>query len=166
MSIIKKFSRTNIIWFAVGGFMFYLNSNTENVIPEKEKLPVLTILFRIISGMLLLNVTSIILPETTWNIMFKTSYEAISTYDKYTFGLVSGFMAFSSVIIYYMSSRIKSFYDLSKSIIIFLTLYFVGLLIWGNPFDLYEFPFLLYTITMDALSCITIIYIIGNKKCS
>ena len=151
------------IWLIIGSFIFYLNHSINGIAPKKQKLPVLSCLFQVQAGVLLLNIVNILVPEQTWEIMFNISYSTVSPYDKYTFGMISGFTAFSSIIIYYISNRILFFMNLSKAILIFSFLYFLGFFVWGNFSELYKPLFILYVVLVEILNIVGINYIFKRR---
>lgn len=151
------------IWLIIGSFIFYLNHSINGIAPKKQKLPVLSCLFQVQAGVLLLNIVNILVPEQTWKIMFNISYSTVSPYDKYTFGMISGFTAFSSIIIYYISNRILFFMNLSKAILIFSFLYFLGFFVWGNFSELYKPLFILYVVLVEILNIVGINYIFKRR---
>ncbi len=54
------------IWLIIGSFIFYLNHSINGIAPKKQKLPVLSCLFQVQAGVLLLNIVNILVPEQTW----------------------------------------------------------------------------------------------------
>lgn len=151
------------IWLVVGSFMFYLNHCNDGIVPERKRLPVLTRLFQIQAGILFLNIINILFPEQAWNMMFNIPYATVSAYDKYTFGMINGFIAFSSIIIYYISYRILFFKNLSKAAIVFLFLYHVGFFVWDSSLELYKPVFVAYIVLVAILNLAGINYIFKLK---
>ncbi|MCR4769989.1 MAG: hypothetical protein K5874_07275 [Bacteroidaceae bacterium] len=147
------------IWLVIGSFMFYLNQKIEGIKPERQTFPVLTLVLRILAGVLLLNLFCLFLPQQAWDAMFKVPFSSVSTYDRYTFGMVSGFTAFSSVIIFYISNRVRFYMNLSRAILIFSFLYIIGFVVWGNFMELYKPIFIVYLILVESLIVISICYI-------
>ncbi len=77
--------------------------------------------------------------------------------------MISGFTAFSSIIIYYISNRILFFMNLSKAILIFSFLYFLGFFVWGNLRELYKPLFILYVVLVEILNIVGINYIFKRR---
>ena len=120
------------IWLIIGSFIFYLNHSINGIAPKKQKLPVLSCLFQVQAGVLLLNIVNILVPEQT-------------------------------IIIYYISNRILFFMNLSKAILIFSFLYFLGFFVWGNFSELYKPLFILYVVLVEILNIVGINYIFKRR---
>ncbi len=151
------------IWFVIGSMMFYLNYSKDGVHPGKHKTLVLSSVFQIYAGLLCLNIFCLFFPQQSWEIMFKTPFSELSTYDRYTFGMVSGFMTFSSIIIYYVSNRLQSFFTFSKAVLIFSLIYFAAYLFWRNLLKLYTPLFIGYIVFVEILILIGLVYIFKHK---
>ena len=125
------------IWLFIGSSMFLLNLSIKTKRVNKRLLFPITVLFRILSFLLVLNLCNIFYPKEIWDLLFRMPYDSASSLDKYIFGLVSGFCAFSSVIIYYLSNRISNFAHMAKLVAIFFFIFFAYSLISFNPNKLY-----------------------------
>lgn len=125
------------IWLFIGSSMFLLNLSIKTKRVNKRLLFPITVLFRILSFLLVLNLCNIFYPKEIWDLLFRMPYDSASSLDKYIFGLVSGFCAFSSVIIYYLSNRISNFAHMAKLVAIFFFMFFAYSLISFNPNKLY-----------------------------
>ena len=110
--------------------MFLLNLSIKTKRVNQRLLFPITVLFRILSFLLVLNLCNIFYPKEIWDLLFRMPYDSASSLDKYIFGLVSGFCAFSSVIIYYLS-------NMAKLVAIFFFMFFAYSLISFNPNKLY-----------------------------
>lgn len=125
------------IWLFIGSSMFLLNLNIKTKRVNKRLFFPTTVLFRILSILLVLNLYNIFYPKEIWNLLFRIPYDSASSLDKYIFGLVSGFCAFSSVIIYYLSNRISTFVHMAKLVAIFFFIFFAYCLVSFNPNKVY-----------------------------
>ncbi|WP_329903562.1 hypothetical protein [Porphyromonas pogonae] len=151
------------IWFVVGGLMFYLNKGIKGNPMQPRSLKIVTPLFRVIAFLLFLNFFSVIFPKQAWQVLSKIPYNSTLPFDRYTFGLISGFMAFSSIIVYFLSNKFSYYNNFSIAVTCFLPIYFIGFLVWSSPLVCFSNLFLSYVLLMIALSFLAIIYTSKNK---
>jgi hypothetical protein len=152
------------IWLAVGSMMLWLNHGMGGTKPERRGMPVASTVFHIYAVLLCLNIVSLLFPQQAWGLMFTTPFSDASVYDRYTFGLVSGFMAFSSIIVYYLSDRLGTFLAFSKAVLLFSLLYFGAYLLWQDCLELYTPLFIGYIAFVEILMVVGLIFVM-NKEC-
>jgi len=151
------------IWLAVGSVILWLNHGMEGVKPERHRMPVASTVFQIYAVLLCLNIVCLLFPQQAWNLMFTTPFSNASAYDRYTFGLVSGFMAFSSIIVYYLSDRLGTFLAFSKAVLIFSLLYFGAYLLWQDCLELYTPLFIGYIAFVEILMVVGLIFVMNKE---
>ena len=151
------------IWLAVGGTMYWLNHGMEGVQTKKHRMPVASTVFLIYAVLLCLNIVCLLFPQQAWGLMFTTPFADASAYDRYTFGLVSGFMTFSSIIVYYLSCRLRIFGIFSKAVLIFSLLYFGAYLLWKDCMELYTPLFIGYIAFVEILLLVGLVVVMKSE---
>ena len=156
------------IWLFIGGVVYYLSRNLRDVMSQENKHYIkLRYLYLILSLMLAFNTISIIDSQWTWSLLCKIDYNSISEYDKYTFGLLSGFLSFSSIIIYYISNKISNFLCLARVSILFLLLfvsYSLMKIYESNMYTIFSVIFMSAFILLSISIILLQEYQVFNKK--
>jgi len=151
------------IWLVVGSVMYWLNRGLDGQRPGKRSVPVVTVVFRIYAVLLGLNVLSLLFPRQSWELLFSVPFSEASTYDRYTFGMVSGFMAFSSVIVYYLSDRLRSFPVFSIAVQAFSFFCFATCLLSGDCLKLYTPLFIGYIAAVEILMVGGLVFSVSGR---